>query len=83
MHVPRAPLNQRVKTQTQMCNWALISVFLPKTLLGDSSHADRPIPACKNLEEMLGAASSFLAVALSGSGVKFSPVALTLHDKSE
>lgn len=83
MHVPWAPLNHRVKTQNQMYNWALISVFLPKTLLGDSSHADGPIPACKNLREMLGAASSFLAAVLSGSGVTFSPVVLILHDKSE
>lgn len=83
MCVPQAPLNQRVKAQIQMYNWSLISVFLSKALLGDSSHADSPIPACKILKEMLGAASSFLAAVLSGSGVEFSPVVLILHDKSE
>lgn len=83
MCVPWAPLNQRVKTQIQMYNWSLISAFLPTTLLGDSSHSDRLIPACKSLKEMLGAASSFLAAVLSGSGVEFSPVVLILHDKSE
>lgn len=81
MRVPQAPLNQGVKTHIQMSNWSLISVFLPKTLLGDSSHADRPIPACKILKEMLGAASSFLTAVLSGS--EFSPVVLILHDKSD